>query len=795
MNLNFLLKFLRKNRFYAIINLAGLSLGIACWWLISVYVRNELNYDGYQQNKHRIYRLTSAITVQGKLSQTAGSSPATGAALLKNYPEVERTATFEIQSGNKLGVRYRNRIFPETGFYKATKDVFNIFSYRLLEGDPHTALERPASVVLTKTLAKKYFGDEDPLGKPIYINNELHQVTGILQDLPPNSDLYFTGLISLDLSKIDDLFDLSYYTYILVNDKANGYGGQDSKAFVKRLDTQLAAVSDKLFNQPLKSAGQDIRIDLHAQPMAGMHFDNSLLTDTPKSERSYLYIFPLVGLFILLIVGINYMNLSIAQSAKRSREIAVKKVSGATIRQLFLQFVQESLFMVCLALVLASCLAMAAIPLFNNITGKGISLSELFEGPTLLILVGLCLSIGIISSVYPAMYLSRLNPVSVFKSNFTRAGRNHWLRPALIILQFVISNGMIACSVIAYNHLRYLEKKELGFNKSQLLVVNVPDDSTVYSGTVAFRNALEQRTSIGHLAFGGIGSLPGGKTLTGSANIESDTGKRIVVVNSSVVDEQYTPLLGITIVKGRNFDKAPRSDSNFSVLVNETLVREIGWKNPIGKMIDANGRRATIIGVIKDYHYTSLHNKLEPLVVYYKSESPSYIFLRAGAGDLASIAAEWHKAVPQYAFDYRFVDQVFADEYKRDQRLMTLFSSFCVIAVFAACIGLFGLFSMNVGERVKEICIRKVLGGSAAGAIYLLSKNFLLNIFIAIPISTAVAWYCMALWERDFAYHEKITIAVFLFSAALSILLALATIVFQALKASRSNPARVLRSE
>ena len=793
MNLNFLLKFLRKNKFYAIVNLAGLSLGIACWWLISVYVRNELNYDGYQQNKHRIYRLTSTILVQGKPSEVAGSSIATGPALLKNYPEVERTATFTVTE--KMTVRCQNRVFPELGLYKASKDVFSIFSYRLLEGDPHTALERPASVVLTKTLAKKYFGDTDPLGKQIYINNQVQQVTGVLQDLPLNSDLYFTGLMALDPSKVDDLFDLSYYTYILVKEHSNGPGGRDAKTFEKHFDTQLVTFSDKLFNEPLKSTGQDVKIYLHAQPMTGIHFDNSYLVDTPKGELSYLYIFPLVGLFILLIVGINYMNLSIAQSAKRSREIAVKKVSGATGGELFFQFIQESLFMVFLAFVLAGCLAAVAIPLFNNITGKGISWSELFDWPTLLILVLLCFFIGILSSVYPAMYLSRLNPVDVIKSNFTRAGRKNWLRPSLIILQFVISNGMIACSLIAYNHLRYLEKKDLGFNRNQLLVAYVPDDSTVYSGTVAFRNALEQRVSVGKLAFGGIGSLPGAGGLGGSAIIETDTGKRTLLVYASAVDEQYNPLLGITIVKGRNFDKVSRSDSNLSVLVNETLVRMIGWKNPIGKTIEANGRRSTIIGVIKDYHYTSLHNKLEPLVVYYKSGSPSYIFMRAGAADLASIAAEWHKYVPQYPFDYRFVDQVFSGEYKNDQRLMDLFTGFCVIAVFAACIGLFGLFSMKVGERAKELSIRKVLGGTSSGAIYLLSKDFFLNISIAILLSTPVAWYCMTLWERDFAYHENITILVFLFSGALSILLALATIVFQALKATRTNPAKVLRAE
>lgn len=791
MNLSFLLKFLRKNKFYAIINLAGLSLGIACWWLISVYVHNEWNYDGYQQNRHRIYRMTSTITVQGKPSGVARSSIATGPALLKAYPEVEATATF--LDAQKQTVRYQNRVFTETGFYKASKDVFNIFSYHLLQGNPHNALEKPSSIVLTKTIAKKYFGDLDPMGRQVYINNTLYQVTGVLQDLPLNSDLYFTALTSLDPSKVDDLFDLDYYTYILVKDKTAGAG--DSKAFSKRFDAQLVAFSDRLFNKPLKSVGQDVQIYLHTQPLVGIHFDNGLLVDTPKGEASYLYIFPLVGLFILLIVGINYMNLAIAQSTKRSREIAVKKVSGATIRQLFFQFVQESLFMVFLALVLAAGLATAATPLFNSITEKAISFTELFNWPTLLVLLLLCLFIGIVSSVYPAMILSRLNPVNVIKSNFTRTGRKNWLPPSLIVIQFVISNGMIACSLIAYNHLRYLDKKDLGFDKSRLMVAYVPDDSTVYSGTVAFRNALQQRASIGKLAFGGDGSLPGGQRLTGSAFIETDTGRRTLMVNFSGVDEQYTALLGIPIVKGRNFDKVPNDDSNSSVLVNETLVRDIGWKNPIGKMVEFGGRKSAVIGVIKDYHYTSLHNRLEPLIIYYKSGSPGFIYLRATPADLPAITAEWSKDVPRYPFDYRFIDQVFAGEYKTDRRWMTIFTSFCVIAVFAACIGLFGLFSMNVSQRGKEISIRKVLGGSAAGVIYLLSKNFVVTILISIPISTAVAWYCMALWQRDFAYHENITIVVFLFSGALSILLALATIVFQALKATRINPAKVLRSE
>lgn len=793
MSLNFLLKFIKRNKFYTAINLIGLSLGIACWWLISVYVGNELNYDRYQQNRQRIYRLTTTIIVQGSPTLAATSSAVTGPRLLKEFPDIEATATF--MDAKKVTVKYRDQIFPETGFYKASRDVFKVFSYRLLEGDPATALENSSSIVLTERIAKKYFGNSDPMGRQIYINQHLYQVTGVLQDLPRNSDLYFVGLLSFDPLKADDLSHLDYYTYVLVRSSANDAGGRGAREFVKRFEDRLVSFSDRLYNDELSKTGQDVKLYLHAQPLAGIHFDNRFLVDTPKGEKAYVYVFPLVGLFILLIVCINYTNLSIAQSARRSREIAVKKVVGATIRRLFLQFMQESFFMAFLAALLAAGIATAAIPLFNNITGKEISPAELFDWKTLLVLLAVYLFVGFVSSIYPAIYLSRMNPLGVINSNFTQGGKRNFLRASLTITQFVISNGMIACSMIAFNHLQYLRKTDLGFNTNQLAVVYVPGDSAVASGALAFRNALEGQAYIGSLSFGGVGSLPGGEKFTGSAIVESDTGRRTVVVNHSYVDDRYNHLLNITILKGRDFDKAVRSGSVAPILVNETLAKEVGWKDPIGKRMEANGETSEIIGVIKDFHYTSLHNKLEPLVIHYQSGLPSYIFMRVAPANLGRVAEEWRNNIHQYAFDCRFVDRVFDEEYKKDEKLMTIFGSFCVIAVMLACMGLFGFFSMSAGQRTKEISIRKVLGGGPVGIVYLLSKNFMVNIIFSILLSTPVAWYCMVVWERDFAYHEKITLWIFLFSGALSVLIALTTIIFQAMKATRTNPARALKAE
>jgi putative ABC transport system permease protein len=793
MSLNFLLKFARRNKFYTLLNLAGLSLGIACWWLISAYVGNELNYDGYQRNRHRIYRLTTTAVVQGVPTRAAGTSAITGPRLMKDFPEIEATATFVI--AQKVTVRFQNKIFRETGFYDASRDVFKIFSYHLLEGDPRTALEKPNSIVLTESIAKKYFGTTDPIGRQVSVNENLYQVTGVLKDLPKNSDLYFTALRSFDPLKVDDPFNLEYYTYILVTPTANGSTDDGTDAFVHRFDNRLVGFSDRLFNDQLNSNGENVRLYLHAQPMAGMHFDNSYLVDTPKGEKAYVYIFPLVGFFILVIVCFNYINLSIAQSTRRSREIAVKKVVGASMGRLFQQFMLESLLMAFAALVLAAGLAIAAIPFFNQITGKEISPSDLLNWRTLIILLISYVFVGLSSGIYPAIYLSRLNPLAIIKSNFTQGGKGNFLRASLLVTQFVISNGMIACSIVAYNHLLFLRKADLGFNSSQLVVIEVPAGSNINSGLVAFRNTLEKQGSIGLVAFGGIGSLPGGHKEASSAVVQSDTGKRTIMVNNSFVDQHYNQLLQIRLLQGSDFGQVSQPDSNAYVLVNEALVKAIGWKEPIGKTIRADGEKSTVIGVIKDFNYSSLHNKLEPLVVHYQSGSPIYLFLRVAPANIGLVADLWHKNIPHGPFDYRFVDQVFDEQYKYDSNLMTLFTGFCLVTVVVACIGLFGIFSLRTAQRTREISIRKVLGGSPAGIIYVLSRKYMANVLIAILISTPVAWYCMTAWERNFAYHEKISLGTFMASGASSFVIALGTILVQALRAARANPARALKAE
>ncbi|HWK03639.1 MAG TPA: ABC transporter permease [Puia sp.] len=793
MKLRFFWNVLKKNKFYTVINLLGLSLGIGCWWLISMYVRDELNYDSYQKNRQLIYRMNTKVAIDGKVNLAATSSAMLGFELEKDYPEITATATFERLQ--KLSFRYGDLIFPEDRFFNATKNVFKIFSYQMIEGPATGALDKPNTVVLTQSIARKYFRDKEAVGQSVYINNTPYEVTGVLKDLPLNSDLYFTGLISFDPKTVDDRMLLRYYSFILVNGNSDKDPGPGHKTFIKTFNERLVHFSDSYYNHQLKSMGQNIRIDLQVQPMEGMHFDTGLLYDTPKSEKSYTYIFPVIAFFILLIVCINYMNLSIAQSSKRSREIAVKKVSGATIRQLFLQFIGESFFTVFIAFIVAACLVALAIPLFNNITGKEIELFSLLQWPIPLTLLIVYLFVGFISGIYPALYLSKLNPVSVLKSNFTQGGSRNFLRTCLIITQFVISNGMIASSIIAYNHLQFLKEKDLGFNKKGLAVLYIPDDSAVYKEMRPFKNELQQTAGIREVAFGGRGALPGGKRETSSANIETDNGNVSMLVNHAYIDDSYASLLNIQLKEGRFFDKAMATDSVETILVNETLARKVGWKNPIGKTIEYSGTRSRIIGVIKDYHYTSLHNMLEPQVIHYLTDQPNFAFIRIQPGNVGAVREIWNKYIKQYAFDCRFVDQVFEVEYTKDEKLMAIFSSFSVITIFVACIGLFGLFSITVAHRIKEIGIRKVLGGSSIGIVYLLSKAFISNMLVSILLSTPIAWFCMYSWEENFAYRENITPVIFLLSGLLSIAIALATIFFQALKAARAKPIKSLKAD
>ena len=791
---------LLQQRGYTLINLLGLALGMACCLLIILYVQHELAYDRHHERADRIYRISSEMKMGGNRDHYAMSSMAAGPEVSARYPEVDTFTRF-LYSSSARSVRVADRAFKEERIFLADPQVFDVFSYPLVEGQPTQALQQPNSVVLTQALARKYFGDEPALGQRLRIDENDYEITGVMADLPDNSDFRFNGLISMSTlpeaarpALKQDWGRVVFYTYLLFErpEAAQGF------------DAKLRAFVNERVIPFWEENGVKGAMTYHLTPLTDLHFTQGVSYDNPKGRRSYLYIFSLVALFILLIACFNYINLAVAQSARRSVEVGVRKATGASGQQLLGQFLGESLLLSLMAMGLALLMVEVALPFFNQLAGKNFVSGMVWNGPMLGLILLIALLVGLAAGSYPAVFLARLKPIEVLKGPLSLSGRQ-WLRKTLVVIQFSISIALIIATLVVGEQMSFMQSRDLGFRQDQVMVLEVPFDSASQASLPALQQALMTHPAVERVAASRNG-LPGQNTSSLLMRIEQDGQLREDQFNVIWVDDAYFETLGLEVQSGRAFDRSRGTDAQQAFMVNEAFVRQVGWQEPLGKRMQwglmANQQAANdgqVIGVVKDWHYTSLHNPIEPLVLLYAPQGLNRLIVQLDgeqvSAGLAHVQSIWEERRSKDPFDYFFLDQFFAQQYQQETRLMTLFTAFSWLTILIACMGLFGLASFIARQRTKEIGIRKVLGADRWQILRLMVRDFLVLVAVALGIASLVAWLAMGRWLSEFAFATPMPWYAYLVAGLAALLMALLATAYQSLRVAQANPVESLRHE
>lgn len=785
---------LKKQGFYSFINIFGLTVGISCSLFLILYILDELSYDTFHEKAPQIYRVATDASIQDTRLNICQSMAPVGLALASDFPEVSNFVRI-VRFGREL-VTKDEKQFYEDGFYFADSSFFSIFSFKLLEGDPRTVLTEPNTVVLSESVAKKYFGAEDPIGKTIKTGSEEWQreVTGVMQDPPSNSHMKPRALISyatLPKERSQNWGNISDWVYIeLQKGSSPANLEEQSEAFMEKHAGELF----RRFNA---------KADFYLEPLTSIylhsHTDGQI---EPTGSKSYIYIFSAIAAFMLIIASINYMNLATARSTLRSKEVGVRKVLGSHRRQLILQFVTESMVITTLSVVLSIILAFFLLPFFNELAGKNID-REFYSNPwVLLLLIGILLLVGVLAGSYPAFYLSKFQSAQVLKGRLSSKSGNATLRKTLVVIQFFISMVMVVCTWVVYDQLAFMKSKDLGFNKDQVIRIAMEGEETRSKYTVLKQSLLK---NAGIVSVGSGWTSPGTDFNVNGTYVETETGEYIEkgLVTYSV-DADYLTTLEIDIADGRNFSKDFRSDTAQAAIVNEALVNHMGWKEPIGKRLkrfsdsDEQTAEVKVVGVIRDFHQRALQEPIRPMVLY-NSEQNGIMFVRVSSAKMRKtvlfIENIWKQTIPNRPLEYSFVEQDFYEQYVADETKGKVFASFSMLTILIACMGLFGLASFTTEQKKKEIGVRKVVGATVADIMILISKDFLKLIAIAILFAFPVAYFFMNTWLEDFAYRINPQPLSFAFSALLIFVITMITVGYHSIVAATGNPAASLKDE
>lgn len=786
---------LLRNKVYSAINMAGLATGISACILIFFFVKDELTYEQHFDKYDRIYRVVTDINVQGQQDKFARSPAPLAVALQKDYPEVQKVA--RLLPISKQTVWVADKAFNEEDLFFTDSAFFDIFSYDFLMGNPRTALQNPKTAVISDKLAEKYFGSVNhALGQVLQISKNDHVVTGVFKDTGHShiKANMFLAERTLKNSYVDSAnynwFAMNWFTYILLPEP------EQEKAFQPKLD--------RLYHQEVAPWSEEYkvsaRLKFFLQPIAAIHLTSDRTYDiSPAGDKSYVYIFSLVAVFILLIACINYMNLATARSTKRAREVGLRKVVGAHRSQLIWQFIGESVLITLLSIILAVASVEIMLPFFNELTDKNFTHAAFTDAGFIGTLALIVVFVGLIAGSYPAFFLSNFKPAEVLKSDKNLRSSNAFFRKGLVVVQFTISLILISGTLIVYRQMQFLKNSELGFRQEQLLVIEVPPgDSTLANRLPVVKAELLRQPAIEKVSTSV--QIPGERT--SRVLVQTKEKDRIIekTMAAMFVDHDFLDLMGIKLVKGRNFSKDLPTDLKGAYLINEAAARDLGWKNPLGKrLVMGEWDSSYVVGVVKDFHYTSLHSKIEPLVIALAPTAPAYLLVRIKPTHLSktihSIESIWKTFDPEHPMEYYFLDENFARQYRSEEKMLTVFGYFAGLTILIACLGLFGLTSFTAEQRTKEIGIRKVLGSSVADIVILLSKDFALLVLIAIILASPLAWYGMHYWLRGFAYRLPIQWWVFGLAGLIALLVAMLTVSFQAAKAAWLNPVKALRSE
>jgi putative ABC transport system permease protein len=789
---------LRKNKLYSGINIFGLAIGLASCFLIGLYISNELSYDKFNVNADRIVRVTMEYQNAGTVNETAYTGTKPGPQFKRIFPSIENfTRTFIGHSVIKKG----DKIFDEPRLLYADSPFFSIFSFKIIEGNPSTALDAPDKIVLTKSMAKKYFGDENAVGKTLTSGGKDLRISAVCQDAPENSQIKFdfvTQFANLgDKVKKETWWTANWITYLLLHDKQN----------ISPLEKQIGDYMNTTeVRKEANLQGKDY-LAYHLEPLTTVHLYSSLPGFEPNGSITNIYVLSLIALLILVIACANYTNLATAQSAGRSGEIGMRKVMGASKKQVFIQFISESSVITFTAAALSFILAVVMIPYFNQLTGNHFTSDVLLKPLPVLSLIVFALLISFFAGLYPALVLSGMQVMGVLKKGFNFTGGNNWLRKALIVTQFGISVFLIIYTVVILQQMHFMQTKDLGYDKEHIVVL--PIGGNMRNNFQNLKDAFEK--------------VPGVKAVTASYETPEDVGwgdgitttdekgEHNISLNAMPVDLDFTKTLKMKMAAGRDFQRSDfgmmDTSDNYAnyrqpFIINETLAKKIGWtpQEAIGKIISKDPTMTgPVVGVVKDFNFTSLHDPIGPLVIFLGRDYLRDFMVRIGNTDLKNtlnnIQTVWNERIPGRPFSYHFLDEDYNKLYESEQRTSSLFSIAAGLAIILACLGLFGLAAFTTLQRTKEIGIRRVLGANVSSITLLISKNFLQMVGIAILIAAPLAWFAGNKWLQNFAFRIPVHWYIFMATAIVTGLIALCTVAYHSVKASLSNPVESLRSE
>lgn len=814
-----------RNKVNSLLNISGLAIGIACVLFITLYIADELKFDRFLKNVNHIYQVDLDGNFGGQQFLTSNTPPTVGVALHTEFPEIE-AYTRIYRTGNEVihsvSPALSQRSFTEKNLWAVDSGFLNVFSFPLKEGDRRTCLLNSHSIVITELVAHKYFGKSQAVGQSLVLDEykEPFIVTGVLKDIPAQSSLQFDLLIPVMDCPPVQRFSWSWIwcqmsTYVVLNNRITNY-----EAGVRILEAKFPAMVKKLAASAFNRVGQPYdeflrkggKWDFKLKPFATVHLYSADM-GTPLTNLGsikYVYIFSAIGLFIIILACVNFMNLSTAQAVRRAKEVGIRKVLGSLRSQMIRQFLAEALFYAVIAMIIALLLVSLLIPSFNLVSGKSLHFGELFRNHIWLFLLLLCTLTGLMAGSYPAFYLTSFQPVAVLKGNIpiSKNSGKLFIRNGLVIFQFTVSIALIICTIVVFKQLQYTRNKDLGLKKDNVLII--PNIEKL-AGNMAetYRQELGQLPGITHASVSS--GVPANDFSDFSdfyvpvKNGVTEPLAKDITLSSFVCDENLIPALHIQLIKGRNFSKS-FSDSS-SVIVNEETVRQVGWKEPVGKQIrypGNNDQTFTVIGVARDFNLQSLYNTVMPFALFHESSKtyhPKNTYLVAYAQTanmemtLQQAENKWKVFAPGTPFEYSFLDKDYEALYRSEVRMGTVFGIFTLLSIVIACLGLFGLSVFTAERRTKEIGIRKVLGASVGNVVTLLSRDFLKLVFVSAIIAFPIAGWVMHKWLEDFAYRISMSVSIFVVAALLAIGIALITVSFQAIKAALANPARSLQAD
>ena len=774
-----------KFKGYTFINVAGLAIGIACCILILLWVLDELSFDGFHEKADRLYRVVEQqYYAGGELFPVAVTPAPLAPALKDDIPEIINSV--RIEHSPRLLIRYDERMFYESDIILADPSLFSMFSFRLIKGDSKTALNKINSIILTESMAERYFGDEDPLNKDLKIGNMYDlTVTGVVENVPLNSHLQFNCIIPFEILKmagdsLDQWGNNSYFTYVELAENANAYAAQD-----------------KIIGY-LKKHLPETRTTLHLQPLKRIHLYSDFTADVSgHGDIKYVYIFSFVALFVLLIACINFMNLTTARAGNRAKEVGMRKVAGAQKADIVKQFLGESMLFAFIAFLLALGIVLLLLPAFNNLSGKHLSLFTGESLDLLAALIGVAILTGLISGSYPVLYLSSFQPVNVLKGALTSGPKSSSFRRVLVVIQFSLSIFLIIATSVIHSQLEYIRSKKLGYDKEHVIYMHIGMNAVRYYEPYK-REALASPDILGVCWSHQLPAYI--VNSTSSVNWPGKDPNESILMHNTAVDYDFIETMNMEIVNGRNFSREFPTDEKEAFILNEEAARYLGEDGAVGKSFTLWQIKGKVIGVVKNFHFKSLNTHVEPLVIRLLKPQPySYMFVRIKGENVSEsiryLEKAWRDIATVFPFEYQFLDEYYDRTYRAEQRMGTLFNTFTALAIFIACLGLLGLASFMAEQRTKEIGIRKVLGASVSNIILLLSREFVLLVAISNVLAWPLAYYFMNKWLENYAYHAPINLFIFLVSAFAALGIALLTVSYQAFKAASSNPIDSLRYE